>query len=89
MKLWWLANAVLFFGIVPLILFCLNRTLSVILDIRALSRDIRDNVVTLTGRLDEVPQILAETDDVVKQVAAGALRYGAGAGQVAAALTGK
>jgi hypothetical protein len=89
MKLWWFANAVLFFAFIPFILFCLNRTLSVILDIRALSRDIRDNVVTLTGKLDEVPQILAETDEVVRQVAAGALHYGAGVGAVAGVLTGK
>jgi hypothetical protein len=89
MKLWWVGNLILFFGIIPLILFCLNRTLAVILDIRGLSRDILDNVVTLTGKLDEVPQILAETDQIVKQVAAGALRYGAGLGPVAAAATGK
>jgi hypothetical protein len=48
-----------------------------------------DNVVTLTGHLDEVPQILSETDAVVKQVAGGALRYGGAVGTVAAALTGK
>ena len=84
MKLWWLGNLILFVGIIPLILFCLNRTVAVILDIRRLSREILDNVVTLTGKLDEVPQILAETDEVVKQVAAGALRYGTGLGKVAA-----
>ena len=89
MKLWWVGNLILFFAIIPLILFCLNRTLAVILDIRGLSRDIRDNVVALTGKLDEVPQILVHTDEVVKQVAAGALHYGAGVGAVAGALTGK
>src|SRR5919109_4378476 len=72
MKLWWVGNLILFFGIIPLILFCLNRTVSVIIDIRRLSREILDNVVTLTGKLDELPQILDETDEVVKQVAGGA-----------------
>ena len=83
MKLWWVGNVLLFFAVIPAILFCLNRTVAVILDIRRLSREILDNVVTLTGKLDEVPQILAETDEVVKQVAAGALRYGTGLGRVA------
>jgi hypothetical protein len=83
MKLWWVGNLILFVGIIPLILFCLNRTVAVILDIRRLSREILDNVATLTGKLDEVPQILAETDEIVKQVAAGAVRYGTGLGKVA------
>jgi hypothetical protein len=89
MKLWWLGNLILFFGIIPLILFCLNRTVAVILDIRRLSREILDNVVTLTGKLDEVPQILSETDEIVKQVAAGAVRYGTGLGKVATIQLGR
>jgi len=54
-----------------------------VLDIQTHARNILENVVTLTGKLDEVPEQLAETDEVVKQVAAGALRYATGADKVA------
>jgi len=54
-----------------------------VLDIQVHARNILGNVVTLTGKLDEVPEQLAETDEVVRQVAAGALRYATGADKVA------
>jgi hypothetical protein len=83
MKTWWVGNLLLFLVVVPLVLILVNRTLTAILEIRTHARNILDNVVTLTGKLDEVPDQLAETDEVVKQVAAGALRYAAGADKVA------
>lgn len=83
MTLWWVLNAVLFVVVIPLVLTLINRTLTPIFDIRRHARHILENVVTLTGELDEVPELLAQTDEVVKQVAAGALRYGAGVGKVA------
>jgi len=83
MKTWWVGNLLLFGITVPAVLILINRTLTPILEIRTHARNILDNVVTLTGKLDEVPELLAETDEVVKQVAAGALRYAAGADRVA------
>jgi len=83
MKIWWFGNALLFVIVIPAVLGLLNRTLNAVLDIQAHARNILENVVTLTGKLDEVPEQLAETDEVVKQVAAGALRYATGADKVA------
>jgi hypothetical protein len=83
MKIWWLGNALLFVIVIPAVLALLNRTLNAVLDIQSHARNILENVVTLTGKLDEVPEQLAETDEVVKQVAAGALRYATGADKVA------
>jgi hypothetical protein len=83
MKIWWVGNLLLFLLVIPAVLALLNRTLTAVLDIQAHARNILENVVTLTGKLDEVPEQLAETDEVVKQVAAGALRYAVGADKVA------
>ena len=81
--LWWAANVILFVVVVPLILTLINRVLTPILEIRRHARDILNNVVTLTGELDDVPEQLVVTDEVVKQVAAGALRYSGSLGKVA------
>jgi len=75
MMLWWVSNVVLFVVVIPLILTLINRTLTPVIEIRRHARNILANVVVLTGKLDEVPELLADTDEVVKQVAAGALRY--------------
>ncbi|HET9769683.1 MAG TPA: hypothetical protein VFS16_02250 [Acidimicrobiia bacterium] len=83
MKTWWVGNLLLFLVVIPAVLVLLNRTVTAILDIQIHARNILENVVTLTGKLDEVPEQLAETDEVVKQVAAGALRYAVGADKVA------
>ena len=83
MKIWWFGNLLLFVIVVPAVLVLLNRTLTAVLDIQVHARNILANVVTLTGKLDDVPEELAETDEVVKQVAAGALRYATGADKVA------
>ena len=81
--LWWLANVLLFVVVLPLIFTLINRVLTPILEIRRHARNIRDNVVTLTGELDDVPEQLVVTDEVVKQVAAGALRYAGSLGRIA------
>jgi len=83
MKTWWLGNLLLFVIVVPAVNVLVNRTLTAILDIQTHARSILDNVVSITGKLDEVPELLTETDEVVKQVAAGALRYAASLDTVA------
>jgi hypothetical protein len=83
MKIWWVGNGLLFLVVIPAVLVLLNRTVTAVLDIQRHARNILDNVVTLTGKLDEVPELLADTDEVVKQVAAGALRYATRADKVA------
>jgi hypothetical protein len=83
MKTWWIGNLLLFIVVVPPVNILINRTLTAILDIQTHARNILDNVVTLTGKLDDVPEQLAVTDEVVKEVAAGALRYAASLDTVA------
>jgi hypothetical protein len=83
MMLWWVGNVVLFLVVIPVVLVLINRTLTPIIDIRRHARNILANVVILTGKLDEVPELLADTDEVVKQVAAGAIRYGGAVAKVA------
>ena len=83
MKTWWFGNLLLFVIVVPAVNVLVNRTLTAILDIQTHARSILDNVVSITGKLDEVPELLTETDEVVKQVAAGALRYAASLDTVA------
>ena len=83
MKIWWVGNLLLFLVVIPAVLTLLNRTVTAILDIQAHARSILENVVTLTGKLDDVPELLEDTDEVVKQVAAGALRYATRADKVA------
>ena len=83
MKIWWFGNLLLFVIVVPAVNVLVNRTLTAILDIQTHARSILDNVVSITGKLDEVPELLTETDEVVKQVAAGALRYAASLDTVA------
>ena len=59
-------------------LVSLQRVMSVIVSIRTHIDQILENGVVLTGELDGVPELLEVTDDVVKEVAVGALRYGNG-----------
>lgn len=75
MTLWWIGNAVLLLVVFPIVLVLLNRLLAAIERIRAASDDILRNGVTLTKKLDNVPALLATTDDTVKQVSVGAVRY--------------
>lgn len=83
MVLWWIGNAILLFVVFPVVLVLLNRVLTPVERIRTTVDDILRNGVILTGNLDNVPEMLAETDDTVKQVAVGATRY---AGSVAKLL---
>jgi hypothetical protein len=66
----------------PLEVFLLNRVLTPIVEIDGHIDQILEDGVPLTGSLDGVTEILAETKEVVSQVAAGALRYGAGLNKV-------
>lgn len=75
MTLWWIGNAVLILVVFPVVLILLNRVLEPVERIRIVVDDILKNGVELTGLLDNVPELLAETDDTVEEVAVGAIRY--------------
>ena len=75
MVLWWIGNAILLVVILPVVIFLLNRVLAALERIRGATDDILAGGVALVGELDGVPAALATTDDTVKEVANGAVRY--------------
>lgn len=83
MILWWIGNIILLFVVLPVVLWLLGRVLAAVERIRAAVDDILANGVVLLRTLDNVPALLATTDDTIDQVAVGATRY---AGSVAKLL---
>jgi hypothetical protein len=83
MTWWWIGNAILLLVVVPVLVALLNRVLAALERIRAATDDILDGGVELTGNLDDVPEMLAETGGTVAAVTTGAVRY---AGSVAKLL---
>jgi hypothetical protein len=84
MVLWLIALMVLI--AIPAEIFLLNRILTPITEIKGHIDQILVDGVILTGHLDGVGDMLAETKDVVSQVATGALRYGGGLDRVLRAV---
>jgi hypothetical protein len=83
MVLWWIGNAVLLFVVLPVVIALLNRVLAAVERIRGASDEILAGGVALAGQLDGVPEALAITDNTIKEVSVGAVRY---AGSVAKLL---
>jgi hypothetical protein len=83
MVLWWIGNAILLVVILPVVIALLNRVLAALERIRAASDQILVGGVALVGELDGVPEALATTDETVRAVSVGAVRY---AGSVAKLL---
>jgi hypothetical protein len=83
MTLWWIGNAILLLVVVPVLVWVLNRVLAALERIRGASDDILAGGVALTAALDDVPELLATTDETIRQVSVGAVRY---AGSVAGLL---
>lgn len=72
---WWIGNIVLIFAVLPVVLLLLNGILGPIEQIRITVDEIYDNASQLHGILTEVPDLLSETDETVREVAIGATRY--------------
>lgn len=72
---WWIGNIVLIFAVLPVVLLLLNGILGPIEQIRITVDEIYDNASHLHGILTEVPPLLNETDETVREVAIGATRY--------------
>jgi hypothetical protein len=83
MVLWWIGNVLLLVAVVPILVALLNRILAALERIRGAADDILAGGVSLTGHLDDVPELLAVTDSTIDAVAVGAVRY---AGSVAKLL---
>ena len=75
MSLWMIGNLILLIIIVPVLVALLNMLLSALERIRAASEDALAGGVALIGQLNTTPELLETTDDVIKEVANGAVRY--------------
>ena len=83
MVLWWIGNAILLVVVLPVVIFLLNRVLAALERIRGATDNILAGGVALVGELNGLPEELAVTDETVKEVSVGAVRY---AGPVAKLL---
>jgi hypothetical protein len=86
MILWWIADLILLFVVLPIVVVLMKRIVTPVDRIRATVDDILHNGVILTGELDNLPQLLAETDSTVKEVSIGATRYVKRVGHLLGAL---
>lgn len=86
MILWWIGDLILLFVVLPIVFVLMNRIVTPVDRIRKTVDDILYNGVILTGELDNVPEMLAETDGTVNEVALGATRYVKRVGGLLAAL---
>jgi hypothetical protein len=75
MILWWIANLILLFAVFPIVAILMKRIVTPVDRIRKTVDDILYHGVILTGELDNLPAMLAETDATVHEVAIGATRY--------------
>lgn len=76
MRWWRIGNAVLIILVLPLVIYLLNRVLAGLERIRQASDQIVVSGTELVGDLDGVPEALATTEQTIKDVSAGAARYG-------------
>jgi len=83
MVLWWIGNVILLVVVLPVVIFLLNRVLAAVERVRAATDNILVGGVALIGELNGLPEALAVTDETVKEVSVGAVRY---AGSVAKLL---
>jgi hypothetical protein len=75
MSLWAIGNLILLLVVVPVLVALLNMVLAALERIRAAADDALAGGVALIGELNTTPELLAKTDDVIKEVANGAVRY--------------
>ena len=80
--LWWIGNAVLLLVVVPVLVALLNRVLAALERIRGASDEILAGGVGLIGEVDDVPELLAVTDQTIEDVALGAVRYAGSVGKL-------
>jgi uncharacterized protein with PhoU and TrkA domain len=85
MTLWWIGAIVLLVVVLPVVIFLLNRILAAVERIRDAAGDILADGVALDDGLEPVPELLATTDETIKEVQVGAVRY---AGSVEKLLEG-
>jgi hypothetical protein len=80
--LWWIGYALLLVAVVPVLVALLNRVLSALERIRGASDEILAGGIGLIGEVDNVPELLAVTDQTIENVALGAVRYAGSVGKL-------
>ena len=75
MSLWGIGNLILLVVIVSVLVGLLNAVLGPLERIRGAADDALGGGVALIGELNTTPELLAKTDNVIKEVANGAVRY--------------
>jgi hypothetical protein len=75
MSLWMIGNLILLIVVVPVLVALLNRLLAATESVRGAADDTLAGGVALIGELHNTPELLAETDVVIGEVANGAVRY--------------
>lgn len=86
MTLWWIGDLILLFVVLPIVVLLMKRIVAPVGRIRVAVDDILHNGVILTGKLDDVPSLLAVTDGAVKGISAGATQYVKRVGHLLGAL---
>jgi hypothetical protein len=86
MILWWIGDLILLFVVLPIVVVLMKRIVTPADRIRATVDDILHNGVILTGKLDNVPALLAVTDSAVKEISIGATCYVKRVGHLLGAL---
>lgn len=85
MALWWIGALALLIVVLPVVIALLNRILAAVERIRDAADDILADGGALNDALEPVPGLLATTDETIKEVQVGAVRY---AGSVQKLLDG-
>lgn len=75
MSLWAIGNLLLIVAVVPILVALLNRVLAALERIRGAADDALAGGVAVIGELHNTPELLAKTEDVIADVANGAVRY--------------
>jgi hypothetical protein len=86
MILWWIGDIILLFVVFPIVVVLMKRIVTPVDRIRKTVDDILYNGVSLTGKLDNLPELLATTDGAVNEIAIGATRYVKRVGHLLGAL---
>ncbi|MGI9584713.1 MAG: hypothetical protein ACR2N7_03900 [Acidimicrobiia bacterium] len=80
--LWTIGNLLLLLVVVPLLVALLNKILAALERIRGAADTTLAGGVATIGELDAVPQLLAQTDETISEVADGAVRYAGSVGKL-------
>jgi hypothetical protein len=80
--MWTIGNVILLVVVVPVLVALLNRVLAALERVRGAAEDTLAAGVALIGELETTPELLATTDEIIREVADGAVRYAGSVGKL-------